>query len=278
MCGSFRSRKNHSTAPDFLNTAFESVELPDYNESSFGCPVPSDKSPAEYPEDMAQREGQFDSDDTDFYDEQKSQGFPLRAYSADHFQHTASNPRKWFEIGVAYSQQGHASVIIHDISGVASDREGREFQNVNGPKAKDKRFTEGRIRRLHLFLDREDNLRTLSFDDITLPTTFARYHPVYRIGTTDRMIKYIAAVSFPTRYYRLSSDCATFAHAFLCKLLERSLDTEGGVTEPQYKMIKKYLVKNNHTQTGATGDTEASSRRHQVAAESGGATLETVAK
>ncbi|OAL05244.1 hypothetical protein IQ06DRAFT_289473 [Phaeosphaeriaceae sp. SRC1lsM3a] len=220
----------------------------------------------------------YDSTDFEFYNEQKAQNPSTHDYSNEYLQCSEQNPQKWYEIGVTFHNE-HAAIILQNLTGTQFDISGLDFLYTGTPEAKSKRFVGGDFRKLDLVYERKAGTRQydleLRFKELEPRPeyVFDRYQSFCRLRTTDRMIKYIALVSFPQYYRQVESDCATFAHKFIVNILAR-LRAGDSITKEQFKSIIRTLVKRNKVTTGTAGETEVLSRRHEAMGESVGGTME----
>jgi hypothetical protein len=271
-------RDRHTMTPDYYTPIFAQNGLNSYNPRSYKCeaaPVDESLKNLHFSQNShatarGYREGLFDYHDHDFYREQKEKGFPEDAYSNDFFQCTEENPRKWYEIGVAFHNQ-HAMIVLHDITGTNKDDPKQQFLYL-GYEGRGPTGSDATIRKLHLVLTKEEDGH--SYHDLLFHVPRKReeleqYFHVCRIRTTDRMVKYNAGLSFPRHYKVVASDCATFAHNFLIKTLSRVL-ADGHIEKAKYNEIVKNLVKHNKVTGGVVGETETALRRNRVLGESGG--------
>ena len=276
-----RSCGPRSIIPDWYIPIFEDYSLPDYDPSAYKCrttfadpPNPSSSSQSSAIKTGERRRG-YDQEDYKFYNEQKKQEFPPSAYSDAFLQHTTQNPRRWYEIGIAFDK-GHAAIIIHDLTGTDTDKPDLQFEYI-GIKEKSARTLDGGgVQRLHL-VNRTPSgelvPHELLFQTLKVPSTFGSYYSVCRLRTTERTIKYNGALSFPMYYKMVASDCATFAHNFLIKTLT-GVHNEGSIAEPAFDSIVNNLVEHNHIKDGRLGDTEAVSRDNEALGYSGGTVAE----
>jgi hypothetical protein len=276
----FRRREESATCPDHYMPVLEPATLTGYDSNSCICasgtadvPETPQSSSGSGPAFRGRPQGDLiDDDDINFLRQQRKPGFLSSAYSHDFLQESEQNPKRWCEIGIAF-ENNHAAIIIHDITGTESDVPDLKYEYIGVLKPKLKKFYEGDyVRRVHLAYLPGDPPSPLDlwFHILDVPRKFERYHPFCRLRMTDRVTKHIALTSLPRYYKELVSDCATFAHNILTKILTRIRDM-GHITEQEYKIILKNLVNDNHVSNGAIGETEGVSRRNEALGESGAA-------
>ncbi|KAK7967868.1 uncharacterized protein PG986_002145 [Apiospora aurea] len=202
--------------------------------------------------------------------------FPGQAYDEPFLKPSETNPEKQFEIGIARKKR-HASVIIQDIKPDGPNSSRTYFEDAFKPN-KNYSFDVPNYQILHIrFTEpgagRTEQLVALGLDTPDKRRDVDQYDRLYRIRTTDRMLKYIALISCPAHHAVMTSDCATFAHNFLTELLDRLLK-EGHMDKEKYRQIIKSLVKHVRAANGPLGQTETVSRQQEDLAKSGGSAIQ----
>ncbi|KAK8061700.1 hypothetical protein PG994_008066 [Apiospora phragmitis] len=184
---------------------------------------------------------------------------------ADYLAPSEHNQARRYHIGVAYLQpKGHAAIILQDgSSGKATPFEiiYRQYENEKLPAAG--------VRLLHIrFLaGRSDTFTLVLSEPQTRNLRFIRYHDLYRIYTTERVIRHAALRACPQSHQYITSDCATYVFNFLNELLGYlGKQCVKSNMEPHVN----YLALHNHVYDGALGALESDIRRKaQKAAMSG---------
>lgn len=126
----------------------------------------------------------------------------------------------------------------------------------------------GDVKVLHIRFVSPDNKNklVLALDESTTlgnpeqPLMLYRYVDLYRIRTTERVLKHIALRFCPAQHRALVADCATFTYNFLTELLGY-LENRGSITEDELENHRKALVRVIHIEDGIQGESEAASRQ-----------------
>lgn len=130
---------------------------------------------------------------------------------------------------------------------------------------------EDNLRLLHLRLAPKEPKKPreleLALEIPSGPVEYYRHVDLYRVRTTERVLKHIALQSCPGQHRVLVDDCATFVYNFSMGLL-RYLVNDKVIEEEVLKSEMKRLIRNNHIKDGLIGESEPFSRDHEGVDES----------
>lgn len=191
-----------------------------------------------------------------------------------------------YQIGLAFvGKNGHAEVAIRhgDLSGVASPANldltvdppifaARRLVVTRGGAL---RTTDGPcLRLLHIRFpprdrnpDRHHQTLELALEPPPLgKISYYRFADLYRLRTTERLLRHIALQSCPPEHRILVNDCATFAYNFLTGLLEY-LESRGSISQTEHARQRWLLLWHNHVSEGVFGGSEVGVRVSSSAVE-----------